>query len=138
MIALEAHGVPGVAGGRGPTSVLPELDAAMFADVEEMLGRDRARIIVEKLRSKVAGFVAAVGSGDAPSLARQAHELTSDAGLVGLLRLASASEDLERAARRGGDVARCTDDVVAACRRAFETLDGLAQARRSLPGEGLT
>ncbi len=91
-------------------------DDKVIAELREMLGGDKLRLLVAQLDEQADGIDPAAA---APELARQAHRLISAAGMLGFSELSVASRALEEACLAGEAV----DEAV----RAFEAARSAAR-----------
>jgi response regulator RpfG family c-di-GMP phosphodiesterase len=81
----------------------PTFDAATFAEVREMLPRERLAAHLERLAGEVELVAAGSGpDGNAENLAGAAHKIVSQAGMLGLMRLSERAREVEEAARSAG------------------------------------
>jgi signal transduction histidine kinase/DNA-binding response OmpR family regulator len=81
----------------------PAFDAATFAEVREMLPRERLAAHLERLAGDVELVTAGVSpDGGAEALAASAHKIVSQAGMLGLMRLSERARAVEEAARGSG------------------------------------
>lgn len=81
------------------------IDRAVLARLELGVGRDTVAMLVAEFLQTVGDRLAlievAANSADLTILIRQAHDLGTEAGSLGLVSLFAAARDLESAGRRG-------------------------------------
>jgi CheY-like chemotaxis protein/HPt (histidine-containing phosphotransfer) domain-containing protein len=82
------------------------LDPQVHDELVAILGTEKIGILLSKFEAQLArSFATAPQAVDPPELAREAHSLVSQAGMLGFLELADACRDLEAACLSGEDAA---------------------------------
>jgi HPt (histidine-containing phosphotransfer) domain-containing protein len=100
-----------------------------FAEVQEMLPRERLAAHLERLAGEVERVAAGpAADGGIEDLAASAHKIVSQAGMLGLMRLSARARAVEETARAGGG-GEALDASIAHFRQA--ALD-VAEAERAL------
>jgi CheY-like chemotaxis protein/HPt (histidine-containing phosphotransfer) domain-containing protein len=121
--ALPQKAEPSLQGGRVDTNPL----AAGFRDVVALLGRDAALLALGRLEQQIHAMFPAGHAEDPQVLARQAHALVAQAGLLGFRDLADSASRLEKACLGHGDIGSAKAGAEAAAQAALATFEGLRQ-----------
>jgi CheY-like chemotaxis protein/HPt (histidine-containing phosphotransfer) domain-containing protein len=107
------------------------LDPQVYDDLVEVLGPDKIQSLLTKLESQLTrSFAPLPQSIDSSELAREAHSIVSQAGMLGFLTLADLCRDLEMACLSGADIATTLEAVRSARDRAVREIARLRHARR--------
>jgi CheY-like chemotaxis protein/HPt (histidine-containing phosphotransfer) domain-containing protein len=135
--ALIDHCLPDLASGdasHGPRPDDPSpcaLDPQVYDDLVTVLGMDKIGSLLSKLEGQLArSFASFPQTIDPSELAREAHSLVSQAGMLGFLELADVCRDLELACLAGVDIAATLDAARSARDRAVREIGRLRHARR--------
>jgi CheY-like chemotaxis protein/HPt (histidine-containing phosphotransfer) domain-containing protein len=102
--------------------------AAGFRDVVALLGRETALLALGRLEQQIGAMFPASSSPDPQVLARQAHALVAQAGLLGFRDLADSASRLEKACLGHGDVDEAYRAAAAVAQAALATSEGLRQS----------
>ncbi len=109
-----------------PPSGEAMIDGSVIDSLSEVLGpaklNDLVVTFVDDIRARVGRIAEAAGGSDMDNLRREAHDLKSTAGNLGLMQLSDLGADIETACRAGedralkmaGDVGELTDRSLAA------------------------
>jgi CheY-like chemotaxis protein/HPt (histidine-containing phosphotransfer) domain-containing protein len=110
----------------------PVLDAQTHGDLASLLGAERLSHLLEKFEAQLAASFAEDSSGklDRMGLAREAHALISQAGMLGFLELSAVCRDLESACLANASVT----DVLGRARKAKDrTLEEVFRLKTPAP-----
>ena len=102
--------------------------AAGFRDVVALLGRETALLALGRLEQQIGAMFPASSSPDPQVLARQAHALVAQAGLLGFRDLADSASRLEKACLGHGDVDEAYSAAAAVAQAALAASEGLRQS----------
>jgi signal transduction histidine kinase/CheY-like chemotaxis protein/HPt (histidine-containing phosphotransfer) domain-containing protein len=106
------------------TAVTSSLDAQIYDDLAALLGRDKMERLLAKLEGQMQAF-ASSAEIDAAALAREAHGLVSQAGMLGFLELSENCRTLEAFCLSGAPVAEPLDKARIARDRALRDIERL-------------
>jgi CheY-like chemotaxis protein/HPt (histidine-containing phosphotransfer) domain-containing protein len=135
--ALIERWLPDLASGGALHGPLPgelsarALDPQVYDELVAILGPDKIAGLMSKLEDQLARSFAAVPNTIEPlELAREAHTLVSQAGMLGFLELAELCRDLEAACLSGDDVSPLLNSARSARDRAVREIGRLRHAPR--------
>lgn len=107
------------------------LDPQVHDELVAILGTEKIGSLLSKLEAQLTrSFATAPRAVDPPELAREAHSLVSQAGMLGFLELADACRDLEAACLAGDDVAPFLASAQSARDRAVREIGRLRHGPR--------
>ena len=106
------------------------LDRPVYDDLEALLGVERTGAMFAKLQDQLLDSFPEAADHDRPSLARHAHSLIAQAGMLGFTILSNACRDLETACLTQGDVAGCLERARTARDRAMQDIARMSGAAR--------
>lgn len=106
----------------------PDLVDQGFQDVVDLLGREAALAALERLRRQIEETFTEGAMADPVALARKAHSLVAQAGLLGFKELSDLSSALERACLGHGDLSRAFAAAASSARAALVRAEGLSSS----------